>query len=70
MQDFELILSGFASGNLRKETCDAVIMGEVLEHVEEPYSLLERIREVVLPDGFVFVLTCIIAPSKISSLIS
>ena len=70
MRDLDLILSGFLSGNVPNETCDALVMGEVLEHVEEPYSLLERIIEIVMPDGFVFVSTCIIAPSQISSLIS
>ena len=62
MQDLELILSDFLSSDLPKETYDAVVMGEVLEHVEDPQALLERIREIVTPDGFVFVTTCINAP--------
>jgi len=42
---------------------DAVVMGEVLEHVERPDLFLTRIRNLVRPGGFVFVTTAVNAPA-------
>ncbi|PKP20996.1 MAG: hypothetical protein CVU05_07810 [Bacteroidetes bacterium HGW-Bacteroidetes-21] len=47
-----------------EESCyDFVSMGEVLEHVEEPLQLLEKIRIMLTPEGTVFVTTPTNAPS-------
>ena len=42
---------------------DAVVMGEVLEHVEDPARFLRRIAELASQDAFIFVTTCINAPA-------
>jgi hypothetical protein len=42
---------------------DALVMGEVLEHVEDPPQFLRRIAAVTSDDPFVFLTTCINAPA-------
>lgn len=48
---------------LEPNSFDAVVMGEVLEHVEQPDVFLKRISELVKDDGYVYVTTCINAPA-------
>lgn len=50
------------SANLRPGF-DAVVMGEVLEHVEDPLRFLCRIEELAAPGAFIFVTTAINAPA-------
>jgi 2-polyprenyl-3-methyl-5-hydroxy-6-metoxy-1,4-benzoquinol methylase len=42
---------------------DAIVMGEVLEHVERPGDFLKRIHQLAAPDSFVYVTTCVNAPA-------
>lgn len=42
---------------------DAIVMGEVLEHVERPDLFLTRIRDLLRPGGFAFVTTAVNAPA-------
>ena len=42
---------------------DLVVMGEVLEHVEEPRLFLDKARDVTADDGQIFVTTCINSPA-------
>ncbi|MGN6611778.1 MAG: class I SAM-dependent methyltransferase [Angustibacter sp.] len=42
---------------------DAIVMGEVLEHVEQPQTFLRRIADLLADDGFAFVTTCVNAPA-------
>ena len=49
--------------NLELRTFDAVVMGEVLEHVECPERFLIRIAELAKPGAFIFITTCINAPA-------
>ena len=42
---------------------DGLVMGEVLEHVENPGAFLRRIGEVTTPDPFIFLTTCINSPA-------
>jgi len=44
-------------------SCSAIVMGEVLEHVEAPLAFLAKIRSLAAPGGFVFVTTAINAPA-------
>ena len=41
---------------------DAIVMGEVLEHVEKPELLLEKIHSIANDDSFIFLTTVINAP--------
>jgi SAM-dependent methyltransferase len=42
---------------------DAIVMGEVLEHVEQPDVFLRRIAELAKDDAYIFITTCINAPA-------
>jgi 2-polyprenyl-3-methyl-5-hydroxy-6-metoxy-1,4-benzoquinol methylase len=42
---------------------DAIVMGEVLEHVERPGDFLQRIHQLSAPESFVYVTTCVNAPA-------
>lgn len=42
---------------------DTVVMGEVLEHVEQPGRFLERIRDVAASDALIYVTTAVNAPA-------
>lgn len=42
---------------------DMVVMGEVLEHVEQPQRFLERIRELSAPGATLYVTTAVNAPA-------
>jgi Methyltransferase domain len=52
-----------AAGSLEVGSFDAIVMGEVLEHVEQPEAFLQRIRELAAPRAFIFVTTCVNAPA-------
>lgn len=39
-----------------KETADAVMCGQVLEHVEHPWELVREIARVIKPGGFAFLI--------------
>lgn len=42
---------------------DAIVVGEVLEHVENPKVFLERIKEIAQDDAYIFVTTAINSPA-------
>ena len=41
----------------------ALVMGEVLEHVEQPELFLQMIRESVADDAWIYITTCVNAPA-------
>lgn len=49
--------------HLNTDSYDAVVMGEVLEHVEKPELFLHRIATVAKPDAHIYITTCINAPA-------
>ncbi len=61
---FKLELKDFLEAkDLEPASYDAVVMGEVLEHVEQPDVFLKRIAELTKDDGYIFITTCINAPA-------
>jgi 2-polyprenyl-3-methyl-5-hydroxy-6-metoxy-1,4-benzoquinol methylase len=57
LQDF------LEADDLAPGSFDAIVMGEVLEHVEQPELFLRRIAELAADDAFIFITTCINAPA-------
>lgn len=60
---FELRCMDFLECDLPDEGFDAVVMGEVLEHVERPDLFMKQIARIARPDSHIFVTTCINAPA-------
>jgi 2-polyprenyl-3-methyl-5-hydroxy-6-metoxy-1,4-benzoquinol methylase len=52
-----------AANSLQKHSYDAIVMGEVLEHVEQPEAFLKRIHELAKDDAFIYITTCVNAPA-------
>jgi 2-polyprenyl-3-methyl-5-hydroxy-6-metoxy-1,4-benzoquinol methylase len=52
-----------AVDDLPDESFDAIVMGEVLEHVEDPGRFLLRIAQLAKPDAHIYITTCINAPA-------
>ncbi len=46
-----------------KEKFDLIAMGEVLEHVDDPSYILKRVRELLAPEGRMYISTCANAPA-------
>ena len=51
------------ASDLEPGSFDAIVMGEVLEHVEKPDVFLRRIAELAADGGYIFITTCINAPA-------
>ncbi len=60
---WDLQLADFLEQDDLQPGFDAVVMGEVLEHVETPLAFLTRIRELAKPGAFIFVTTAVNAPA-------
>jgi 2-polyprenyl-3-methyl-5-hydroxy-6-metoxy-1,4-benzoquinol methylase len=61
-RDYELRQANFLECDFDRQF-DAVVMGEVLEHVEKPERFIERIRAVSRPGAFIYLTTAINAPA-------
>lgn len=53
----------FIKAKLPHNKYEAVIMGEVLEHVEQPDIFLKKIRDIASEDAYIFITTCVNAPA-------
>ncbi len=53
----------FLDNKFKDDFFSAVVMGEVLEHVEDPGRFLREIRRVADAQAFIYVTTCINAPA-------
>ncbi len=60
---YEIHCCDFLQDELRQQEYDAIVMGEVLEHVEEPLVFLRKIRDLAADDAFIFITTPINAPA-------
>ncbi len=61
--EYELRLADFLDSDLSENAFSAVVMGEVLEHVEQPDVFMKRIHQLATDDAYVFVTTCCNAPA-------
>lgn len=57
--DFQLQCMDFLDAQLPENGFDAVVMGEVLEHVEHPELFMKQIARVAKKDAYIHVSTCI-----------
>jgi len=61
-QNLTLRLADFLEYDFNKKF-DTIVMGEVLEHVEQPSAFIERIAKAAKPDAFIYITTAINAPA-------
>ena len=60
---YEIVEQDFFATDVEPGTYAAVVMGEVLEHVEDPGRFLQQIHTVAADDAFIFITTPINAPA-------
>ncbi|MFC1525474.1 class I SAM-dependent methyltransferase [Candidatus Latescibacterota bacterium] len=53
----------FLAADFGSEKYEALVMGEVLEHVENPAAFLQKIRELTHDDSYIYISTCLNAPA-------
>lgn len=58
-----LLCQDFLATQLPLPRYDAIVMGEVLEHVEQPLEFLKKVRQLAAPGEFIYVTTAINAPA-------
>jgi ubiquinone/menaquinone biosynthesis C-methylase UbiE len=62
-KDVQLVEADFLAWQPSDAPYDAITMGEVLEHVENPRAFLEKIAALATPDAHIFLTTCVNAPA-------
>jgi len=61
--DYTIVEQDFFTSDIAADAFSAVVMGEVLEHVEDPGRFLQQISTVSTDDAFIFITTPINAPA-------
>ena len=61
-ENYSIEHADFLEADLAEAPFDAAVMGEVIEHVEDPERFVARVREVTRPDAYIFMSTCMNAP--------
>ncbi len=62
-KNFDLYCRDFLGEAMTHQQYDAIVMGEVLEHVEDPAAFLCTIRSLATEESFIYITTCINAPA-------
>jgi 2-polyprenyl-3-methyl-5-hydroxy-6-metoxy-1,4-benzoquinol methylase len=62
-KNFSLCCRNFLEQDMPHREYAAIVMGEVLEHVENPLDFLEKIHVLAARDSFIYITTCINAPA-------
>ena len=63
ISDVNLLVEDFLTWKPKTTPFDAIVMGEVLEHVEDPGAFLARIASLSDPGTYIHMTTCINAPA-------
>jgi 2-polyprenyl-3-methyl-5-hydroxy-6-metoxy-1,4-benzoquinol methylase len=61
--DYDIVEQDFFASDMAPNAYSAVVMGEVLEHVEDPGRFLQQVSTVSTDDAFIFITTPINAPA-------
>ncbi len=61
--NYTLRCADFVTADFEGRKFDALVMGEVLEHVEVPVAFLRRVKEITRPQSHIFISTCMNAPA-------
>lgn len=62
-RNYRVFEQDFLDGDIEAGSYSAIVMGEVLEHVEQPAVFLDRIRLIASDDAYIFITTPINAPA-------
>lgn len=60
-EHFKISVADFLKSDL-KGPFAALVLGEVIEHVENPLDFMKRVKQLSTPDSFIFITTAINAP--------
>lgn len=61
--NYTLLSRDFLTSEMTHHSYDSIVMGEVLEHVEEPLNFLKKIHSITTKESFIYITTCINAPA-------
>ena len=62
IKNIDLRCVNFLEFSLKTSAFDAIVMGEMLEHVENPQDFLKKIAMIAKKNAYIFITTCINAP--------